>query len=92
LPRVILSSVPFQEDKLKKLRKEASQKLKVSADELTYYFQTGEVENHAYNLNVGGINMITKSGKLKDLAEASDNHTLLAQTETVKKYVLYLPK
>jgi len=92
LPGVILSKSPFDENELSELKQKTKNLLNLNDDEVKYYFHLDALENHAYDRDIDGINILTKSGGLIDLAEASDNRTLLAQTEAVKKYVLYFPK
>ncbi len=92
LNRVILSNTPFDELQVKQMAEETMKVLNIGQSELPYYFQVSEVENHAYETGVDRITILTKTGHLTDLADASDNSTLLAQAEAVKKYVLYYPK
>lgn len=92
LPGTLLSSQPFDRKMIADYRQKTIETLQINPEEVDYYFQENVLENHAYDQGVEGIHMLTKSGELKDLAEASDNRALMAQTETVKKYVLYFPK
>lgn len=92
LPSAILSNNPFNENEVNALKQKTMELLDLSTDDLKYYFHLDVLENHAYDRDYNGINILTKSGNLIDLAEASDNRALLAQTEAVKKYVLYIPK
>ncbi|NEN24087.1 HD domain-containing protein [Cryomorpha ignava] len=92
LPSVILSKSPFDESEINKLKQKTMDLLHLNTEEVKYYFHLDVLENHAYDSAIDGINILTKTGNLIDLAEASDNRTLLAQTEAVKKYVLYFPK
>lgn len=92
LPSVMLSKTPFDENEIEKLKQKTMDLLRLNEDEVKYYFHIDVLENHAYDRDIDGINILTKTGNLIDLAEASDNRTLLAQTEAVKKHVLYFPK
>lgn len=92
LPAILLSNVPFTREKVEKIRQKTLDVMEIDPADIDYYFQEDVLENHAYAQGIEGINILAKSGELKDLAEASDNRTLMAQTEAVKKYVLYYPK
>ncbi len=89
---VVLANDPFPEKEIADLRHRTAGFFKLNDDEIAYYFQTDRIENHAYNKDVDGIDMLSKSGELVDLAEASDSGALLAQSVTITKYVLYYPK
>ncbi len=92
LPAILVSRVPFSRKEVERLRSKTKQTLNLTDEALDYYFGEDEITNHAYDPGSDRINILTKSGELIDLAEASDNHLLQSQTEAVKKYVLYLPK
>lgn len=92
LSSVILSNTPFDENLLQEIKQKTLQTLDLTPDELPYYFQVDLLENHAYDRGIDGINILTKSGTLIDLAEASDTRALMAQSEAVTKHVLYFPK
>lgn len=56
-----------------------------------YFLMTGDVTNNAYNKNMEKILVLDKSGKTKDMQQASDMN-LSALTKTVRKYYLCYPK
>ena len=92
LPSVLLSNKPFDKAEIAMLKQKTTDVLNLGGDDVSYYFQVDELENHAYDQDIDGINILRKTGESIDLAEASDNRALMAQTEAVKKYVLYFPK
>ena len=55
-------------------------------------FFSGMITNNAYNMEVGKINILTKSKGLIDIADASDNLNLSALSKTVEKYFICYPK
>ncbi len=57
----------------------------------SYFLITGEITNSAYNKQGEKILVLDKSGKTKDLQQASDIN-LSALTKTVRKYFLCFPK
>jgi len=92
LLRVIINDKPFDERTTMSLRKQTMEIYNVSEDEVEYYFQTGVLENNAYDLKIDGIRILRKNGKVEDIVQASDNGSMMAQAESVKKYMIYLPK
>jgi len=89
---VIISDKPFEKDFTEKLRTQTKDAFKLEEDEVEYYFQTGVLENNAYNLKIDGIGILRKNGQVEDIVKASDNGSMMAQAEAVKKYMMYLPK
>lgn len=92
LPRVVISSSATPESELSALKQKVKEKYDLAENEISYFVQTDEIENHAYNPEQGAIYILRKSGALVDITEASDNQSLLAQTSAVKKHVLFRPK
>lgn len=90
--RVRISKTPFDESETDKLREKTKKMFQLTEEEVGYYFLTDRIENNAYLVQKDGITILTKSGKLTDLTEASDNRSLLAQTEAVTKYIRCIPK
>jgi HD superfamily phosphohydrolase len=89
LPKVMISNKEIDEIKVAEAAQKASDLFEVSEmDALRYFVKTGELENHAYKIEGGGIRILTKSGEVRDVAESSDNYNLSALKETVKKYYL----
>ena len=64
----------------------------ISDEEASYFVFSGKIENQAYNIERQNINILTKSGKIIDVARASDQFNLEALSETVVKYYLCFPK
>jgi len=92
LMRVVLSSKPINPEIVKEMRETTKAMYHLQDDEVDYYFSIDEIENNAYDPKIDRIDILRKGGKLIDLAEASDNQSMLSQTQTVKKQVIYLPK
>ena len=58
-----------------------------------YYFDfDGEISNQAYNNAQQNIHILTKNGKLVDVAKASDHFNLKALSKKVVKYYACYPK
>jgi HD superfamily phosphohydrolase len=90
--RVKLSNEPFDPEYIEALKKATLDQLEIEADELHYYLEVDELVNSAYDNESNRILILQKSGNTIDLAEASDNRALIAQTKTVKKNVLFCLK
>lgn len=95
LMRVVLGKEPFSESRIDEAKQRAVDYLNkngIDMRHLPYYFRVDELVNSAYDNESDQIEILTKSGELLDLAAASDNQSLLAQTQSVRKYALYGPK
>ncbi|MCZ4409369.1 HD domain-containing protein [Cryomorphaceae bacterium 1068] len=90
--RVKLSNEPFDPEYIKALKRATLDHLEIEADEIHYYLEVDELVNSAYDNESNRILILQKSGNIIDLAEASDNRALIAQTKTVKKNVLFCLK
>ncbi len=64
----------------------------ITAEEASYFVFTGQVSNQAYELNSQNINILSKSGKIKDIVKASDQLNLKALSKPVTKYYICYPK
>ena len=64
----------------------------LTPQEQDYFVFSGMITNNAYNMEVGKINILTKSKGLIDIADASDNLNLSALSKTVEKYFICYPK
>ncbi|MEH6680119.1 MAG: HD domain-containing protein [Sediminicola sp.] len=60
--------------------------------ETSYFVFSGEIGNKAYDQEKQNINILTRNGRLTDVAKASDQLNLKALTKTVTKYYICYPK
>ena len=88
--RIELQEKEFTEKYKQKIEKKIKEKLLIDK-ELSYFMFSGSVKNQAYNPKLP-IKILTKKGKLKDIAKASDQLNLEALTKPVVKYFLCYPK
>ena len=72
-------------DKLKK-------KHPITNQEAQYFVFSGEISNKAYDGSKQNIHILKKSGKIIDVAKASDHLNLVALSKTVTKYYICYPK
>lgn len=92
LLKIKLKSKPFTSEKLIKKKNIVMETYKLSESEASYFVFEGEISNQAYNMNKETINLLTKTGKVVDVAKASDQLNLEALSKEVVKYYLCYPK
>ncbi len=67
-------------------------KHKISKAEADYFVFNGEITNQAYQNKKQHINILLKSGKVKNIVKASDQLNLKALSKPVTKYYMCYPK
>ncbi|MFN3530458.1 MAG: HD domain-containing protein [Bacteroidia bacterium] len=92
LNRVLLQKKAFDTQLTESLRQKIRDSYKISESEIHYFLQVGSVTNDAYLPEHDKIMILSKSGKLTDVVEVSDNLNLKALTQTVEKHYLCYPK
>ena len=92
LPKIKIKTKKFKPEQLEKRRIELSQRLGISLEDTAYFIFKGQISNQAYRNDRQNINLLTKNGKLVDVATASDQLNLKALTQEVTKYYLCYPK
>lgn len=80
------------EGKITELRTRAKNLYPVTEAETSYFVFADTVINNAYKVGDGNIYILTKDGSVKDITGASDNSTLEALAQTVKKHILCYTK
>lgn len=92
LLKISISNSPFSNVTLSNLIEQTASLYGIDLAEAKYFCIKGEISNEAYIKNTKNINIITKSGELIDIAEASDLPNIKALSNIVKKYYLACPK
>lgn len=92
LLKIKVKSQPFSQEKISEKRSKVMNKYSLSSEEAEYFVFEGEMENQAYRMDKDTINLVTKNGKVVDVAIASDQLNLEALSKTVVKYYLCYPK
>ncbi|MFJ1328405.1 HD domain-containing protein [Capnocytophaga canimorsus] len=92
LPRVKLRKTSFEKEKIASRLQQVQQLYGISQQEAQYFVFSGEVSNIAYNEKRQNIYILTKTGKILDVAKASDQLNLEALSERVVKNYLCYPK
>lgn len=88
LYKVEIRNTPYSEAELAEKREQVAKALKIEMRDVNYFVFTDHIENNAYDAEDNKINIIYKSGKLMDIASASDNFNIASLTRPVKKSFL----
>jgi len=89
--RVTLSNEPIRKETIAKIRDAVKREYNTLGSETPYLFSHGTVTNEAY-AEGKQINILMKSGKVLDIAAASDLPAIKALSKIVKKNYLCWPK
>lgn len=89
--QIILSHEPIKKSVIEKIRTSITQEYQTLRAESSYLFSYGTVTNEAYTEGEK-INILTRSGELLDIAQASDLRNIKAISKIVKKNYLCWPK
>jgi uncharacterized protein len=90
--RIEIAMKDFEQSMIRKLEKKICAKLKIKEEDVGYFLLTGSVSNAAYLDKGDKINILTKAGKVVDVASASDLPNIKAISKIVKKHYLCWPK
>ncbi|OQD42904.1 phosphohydrolase [Croceivirga radicis] len=92
LLKVKVKNKPFNQAKLNHKRELVKKEFNLDDSQVDYLVFTGAVGNQAYNIENENIHILSKNGKLVDVAKASDHFNLAALSEKVTKYYACYPK
>ena len=92
LLKIKLKKKPIADEKIEGKISEVRKRHKLSKEEATYFVFQGLISNQAYDMDKDTINLITKTGKVIDVAKASDQLNIEALSKKVVKYYLCYPK
>jgi uncharacterized protein len=90
--RVVLSNEKFEAGQVKQIKQKIRQEYGLRKEEVNYFFSEGHISNAAYLAKEQNINVLSKSGKVMDIAQASDLPNIKAMSKIVKKFYLCWPK
>ena len=91
LLKIEIQDKPFSKKYQSKINKKLVNHLKINDENLSYFVFTDSVTNQAYN-SKKPIKILTKKGKLKDIAKASDQLNVQSLSEPVVKHYFCYPK
>jgi len=90
--KIEFSTTEFSESKIAKKKEDCKKKFKLSDEEVEYYVFTDHTSNHLYSNEGGSIEILSKNGKIKDIAEVSEQLSASKLKKPVKKYFICYPK
>lgn len=85
--KIKIADQPFQSEDQSKIDKKLLS-VGINPDLLKYFSKTGKISNSAYIPENSSIQILLKSGEIKDVSEASDLPTIKALGKIVEKYYL----
>lgn len=92
LLKVKVKTRPFSAEKVTEKRNELMLRYALTEEQVSYFVFTGKLENQAYSMEKETINLLTRNGKIIDVAKASDQLNLEALSKSVVKYYMCYPK
>jgi uncharacterized protein len=90
--QIQMTTAPIEKLQIEKVRLEIHKEFGVLRNDASYLFSHGTLSNEAYVSGGQAINILMKSGKVVDIALASDLPTIQAISKIVKKNYLCWPK
>jgi len=92
LLKIKIKDKAFSEEKIEKHQLTVQEAYGISPKHVHYFVFTGTISNQAYRMDKDTINLLTKKGKVVDVAKASDQLNLEALSKKVVKYYLCAPR
>jgi len=83
--KINLVNEPFSPEELEDMRSKTQKKLQIPASDIDYFFSSGTVSNYGY-LAKDRINILTKKGKVMDVALAADLPNIKVMSKIVEKH------
>ncbi|MGV8095514.1 MAG: HD domain-containing protein [Mangrovibacterium sp.] len=91
LYRIKLKDHPFKKSTMNEIKDKIIKHFGIKEEELDYFFVQDSITNNAYTSGDDKINILFKTGKVKEISEASDIN-LSSLSQTVRKYFICYPK
>ncbi len=92
LLKIKLTNTEISTAEFAALEQKTKQKYKLSDNEVSYFVFKSAVSNQAYSSTKEGIKILSKTGDVCDVSEASDHLNLKVLSKPVKKYFVCYPK
>ncbi len=86
--RVEISTRAPSADRIGNLVEKVIEKYNLDEDDASYFVFTDTIQNNAYQVGDGNINILKKDKTVEDITLAADNPNIEALARTVKKHVL----
>jgi uncharacterized protein len=90
--KIEMQNEPFSAERIEEYRKKIAKEFHITTDEAAYFVFADSAKNYTYSTDDDRINVIYKSNKLVDIAEASDMLNLQVLSKKVVKYFFCYPK
>lgn len=85
--KINLVNEPFSTAELEEMKEKTLKKLQIPAVDIDYFFCSGKVSNYGY-LATDRINILTKKGKVMDVALAADLPNIKVMSKIVEKHYI----
>ena len=92
LPAIELKNEPFSRESVSLCKNLARDLLGIGPDMVDYFVFTGEVSNRTYAPDEPQVNILLKSGEIKNISEVSEMFDHRALSQKTIKYFLCYPK
>jgi uncharacterized protein len=90
--KIEMQNEPFPAGRIEEYKKRIAKEWGITSDDAAYFVFADSAKNYTYSVEDDRINVIFKSGKLVDIAEASDMLNLQVLSKKVVKYFFCYPK
>ena len=92
LYKIEIQKMPFSEEIISAIKNKIKARYKIDDNLAEYFVFTGQITNNAYSAKDDKINIQYNSGKIIDIAKASDMLNISVLSKTVIKHFLCFPK
>lgn len=90
--KIVLQAAPADPRSVAEKRSTVARSLGISEEQAAHFVLTGRVVNNAYDTTTDRIELVYKDGRVRDIAEASDNLGIAALSKPVEKWYLAWPR
>ena len=92
LPRIVINNKAPEKAQLDALKKSVLATYPIKKSEVSYFVDSGKIQNLAYNKNQDPIKILYKNGEVTTFLKASDFNRSETLTKPIIKYFMYAPK
>lgn len=90
--KIVLQGNSASPDMIAEKRAAVARALSIPEEQASHFVLTGRVVNNAYDTATDRIELVYKDGRIRDIAEASDNLGIAALSKPVEKWYLAWPR
>ncbi|MDG1276802.1 MAG: HD domain-containing protein [Algoriphagus sp.] len=83
--KINFSNEPFSREEINQMQEKTIEKLEIPTEDIDFFFSYGTVSNYGY-LAKERINILTKKGKVIDVAQAADLPNIKVMSKIVEKH------